>query len=489
MLDQSFSAENFKEIFHIENRKGNIDRQILSEEYIDLILKIKDLKKELKLYKAKYKNATIDKQHYINVCIEKDKEIDNLKEEKDRVLYEQLKKVSERVNHSSFKFNFYTNVKRKKTTYELLPNSDNFYAIKQLQYNIRQTFGVKQADRYQILKQIKLLLSDNFPKYIIRTDIDSFYESIPQNKLLKKIETNTLLNYQSKKMISSILSEFERLKDEKIGSNIGIPRGVGISAYLCELYMRDIDNKIKALNDVVYYARYVDDIFIVIVPSKESHNIDKYFQNIQTIIEANDLKLKTKESGKTILLDLCKQKSNFEETFTYLGYKITIKDKKETEKKKNDLIQYISTFGISDDRIKKYTHRLEIAFKEYSAKSKFNERDARKKLYNCLKFLTGNTNLMSSKKGIKIGVYYSNSLLEDAEHKDLKKLDGILSKTVNDFLNPYEKLGYNENSLNKFRQYICQTFSFTEGFRKLKFHDFTIDEFKELKKLWKDEEA
>ena len=32
----------------------------------------------------------------------------------------------------------------------------------------------------RILKQIKLLLSDGFPKIVIRTDIESFYESIPQ---------------------------------------------------------------------------------------------------------------------------------------------------------------------------------------------------------------------------------------------------------------------------------------------------------------------
>ena len=90
-----------------------------------------------------------------------------------------------------------------------------FYAIKQLQYNIRKTFKVKQADRYSILKQIKLLLSDNFPKYIIRTDIKSFYESIPQVGLLEKIEQNTLLNYSQRNLLQKLLKSMRLKKTQE----------------------------------------------------------------------------------------------------------------------------------------------------------------------------------------------------------------------------------------------------------------------------------
>jgi hypothetical protein len=62
--------------------------------------------------------------------------------------------------------------------------------MKQLQYNVFRTFKVKQANRYQIVKQVKVLLQDKFPKFIIRTDIRSFYENVPQYELLKLIENN-----------------------------------------------------------------------------------------------------------------------------------------------------------------------------------------------------------------------------------------------------------------------------------------------------------
>lgn len=34
MLDQSFSAENFRNIFHIENRKGNLQKAMFPAQYI-----------------------------------------------------------------------------------------------------------------------------------------------------------------------------------------------------------------------------------------------------------------------------------------------------------------------------------------------------------------------------------------------------------------------------------------------------------------------
>ena len=46
----------------------------------------------------------------------------------------------------------------------------------------------------------------------------------------------------------------------------GVPRGIGISAYLSELFMRNVDNQIQELDDLIYYARYVDDIIAIFVP-------------------------------------------------------------------------------------------------------------------------------------------------------------------------------------------------------------------------------
>jgi hypothetical protein len=79
-----------------------------------------------------------------------------------------------------------------------------------------------------------------------------YKEVLAEIKLLQNNISQILEDYNSKKDTATI-------KHEK-----GVPRGVGISSYLSELYMENIDNEIRNLQDVIYYARYVDDIFIII---------------------------------------------------------------------------------------------------------------------------------------------------------------------------------------------------------------------------------
>jgi len=47
MLDQSFSLENFKKIFEIENRKGNFESEFYSEEFHRLSNELKGKRKEI----------------------------------------------------------------------------------------------------------------------------------------------------------------------------------------------------------------------------------------------------------------------------------------------------------------------------------------------------------------------------------------------------------------------------------------------------------
>ena len=94
---------------------------------------------------------------------------------------------------------------------------------------------------------------------------------------------------------------------DKIPLKKGIPRGIGISAYLSELYMRDIDIKIKSLEDVIYYARYVDDIIVIICPKTESTKKDYLSELKKIICIENKLTLKDGSDGepsKTFIKDL-----------------------------------------------------------------------------------------------------------------------------------------------------------------------------------------
>ena len=474
MLDQSFSAENFRNIFQIENRKGNLKKDRFPDEYIDLILQIKLIKKEIKDKLQEYKEGKTDKAIYILFRDEKNQEKEELNTKKEEVLFKYLKSISEKINDSHFKLEIKVDKEHyDKPVYQLPKTEEVFYAMKQLQYNVRKTFKVKQANRYQILKQIKVLLNDDFPKYIIRTDIKEFYESVPQAKILATIDNNTLLTYQSKNFIKKILDEFEN-KKESGEKGKGIPRGIGISAYLAELYMREIDTIIKSLQGVTYYARYVDDIFIVYTPNTKITDAGADFlKQIETTINVADLDLKKE---KTKVINLQNKSKTFKEDLTYLGYKFSVISALAGEK-----IEYKTMINLSDDKIEKYKERMKHVFLAYNQDSKYNEKRARKNLFNSLRFFTGNFALINSKKGIKSGIYFSNNLLEIGNLKDLAQLQRYLKRLIYTELKPYEKLIFNRE---KFKKQIENQFSFCDGFKNKTFHKFTTTELNMITKQW-----
>lgn len=464
MIDQSFSAENFEKIFSIENRKGNINKDTLPTEYVQLIVQTKGVRATIKELKDKYQRDEISKEDYLKGKDLHNETIKDLQLKKEAVLYESLKKISDEVNSSKFRFGFNVGNRNGKPTYEIGNSTAQSYAIKQLQYNIRKTFKVKQTDRYRILKQIKLLLSDGFPKIVIRTDIESFYESIPQDKLLEKVLGSTLLTNKSKRFIEDIINQYEKIKDKtEQQSGCGVPRGIGTSAYLSELYMTDIDRHIKSIGNVTFYARYVDDIFIVITPSSKSYNTD-YVQTIKEILSESGLTMKSSKTGMINIIDATKGQVSVD----YLGYSFVIN-------------QSGLTINLTSSKIDKYKERIKKAFDHYNIESKYNERRERRRLFDRLRFLSGNTKLLNSKEGIKVGVYYSNSLLEESNLRSLKTVDCYLMRMVCTNLKPHCSDSFD---VDKLKNQIVRRFNFCDGFKHKKFHNYTTKELIHIKEIW-----
>jgi hypothetical protein len=308
MLDQSFSAENFRKIFDIQNRKGVYleARNFFNSEDIFLksrrtgeqIVKInkqhRDLDKRLKSENGVDKKLIIRQK--IDTLKDDKKE---LKVKKDIQITESLQEISKRASAENYLLKIVEGKERHgKQTYIIEDKPEHFFASKQVQWNIFKAFNVKQADRKLITSQLKLLLNDGFPKIIVRTDIEKFYESIPHKELLSTIQENNLLSYSSKRNIKSMLNEYWKIlisKGEKISTDerIGLPRGIGISAYLAELYIRSFDKEVTSLPFVTYYSRYVDDVIVIFTPEHKKDEVseDEYIEKLQKIIQGDKLKL------------------------------------------------------------------------------------------------------------------------------------------------------------------------------------------------------
>ena len=445
MLDQSFSASNFRKIFDSENRRGNYlesaffpEIQTQSRLIQSCIVELRALRNKREFYSA---------EKYEEKKANLSKEIENLKKNKEQMLISELEAVSAAVRLKSFSFGIKeVDVGKPKKAFAAERNAPTFFALKQIQHNIRHLYKVKQANRHHIVCQLRELLGDNFPKYIIRTDISSFYESIPRKKLLNKLYDDPLLTPTSKKIISRMLFEYGR----KTGSDTGVPRGIGISAYLAELYMRDLDSSIRDYLGVLFYARYVDDIFIIYCPPP---NVGTW-QFRRAVVSALRKKGLTRNRKKTQII---KVESTAHCSIQYLGYKF-------------DIGARSVDLRMTDQKIARYKQRIDISFEAYDKQSNKSEKKARVLLEKRIRFLTGNTRLVNNKKNVVSGIFFSNSLLSSCQ--DLKVLDAHLRKAVSGMSSVRLKERLSKNS-------------FKYGFKLRKYHKFSAQDLSRIVEVWK----
>lgn len=444
MLDQSFSSENFRRIFDIENRKGNY----IAHEFFPDISKID---KEIAQATNDLRNLRKKKNTYSVEDYEKHEqtikaELNHLKLTYEKTLDIRLEEVCQIICSKNLKFGISSiDIGTKQEVYTTERNAVTFFALKQLQFNIRKLYKVRTSNRHQIVRQLSSLLNNNMPKHIIRADIKSFFESVQQKTLLQKLYDDALLSPLSRNLIRKIFFEFNALQNKETG----LPRGIGISSHLAEIYMRKFDNEVKKDPNVFYYARYVDDIVVLhSIPPNSKTNYNKYISN-----KLEGLKLKENTDKSFSKQFTCN--TPFE--LTYLGYSFKF-CKKEL------------TIGMSKHKINRYKKRIITSFDNYEKMQKISEQQAKQTLTNRIKFLTSNTRLLNNKRKLMVGIYFSNTLL--TRDQDLDDLDNFLQRKV-------EKL--DDNHLKD----KLKSYSFLAGFKNKIFNRYTTSKLAKIVRVWK----
>jgi hypothetical protein len=454
MLDQSFSTENFRKILDIENRKGNYLEGEFFNDIADISKKIKEVNGEIRILNQK----GLDKETFIEELSKINEKKDALNKQREQKLTEKLTTISSNVTDSGFKLKIIKDTTiTDKPVYKTEYNLENILSLKQLQYNFRKLYKVKQSSRYSIISQLKSLLDDGFPKIILKTDIKDFYESIPHENLLKKINDDNLLTHLSMRFIQQILNEF---KHESAATK-GVPRGIGISPYLSELYMRDIDAKIKQLPNLTYYARYVDDIILIFMPQINS-TTRNHLKEVKEVLTKEGF-IMNESIGKTKLIDISNKNTNQQYDFEYLGYKFN------SGYASNKHIPLALT--ISSRKKQRYEDRLNKAFELYVKQSRLNEKQARKLFVKRIKFLTSNTRLVNNKRNVITGIYYTNSLISTTD--DFRDLDLCFDGFISSFALPAKLAARIRNSN-----------SFVSGFNPTNISKFKAVELNEIMSHW-----
>ncbi len=436
MLDQTFSLENFIKIFDIENRKGNSVQKIYKDEPDFFNIFNKD--EEIKLLR-KTKKGSPDYKDTLN----------KLKSEKKDLVALALTKIAREVNDRLFSISI-TEDKTisDKPVYKISKESKSFFVIKQLQYNLRKLYKVKQANRFAVVNQLANTLDSDFPLYIFRTDLSGFYENIPQKAIIDKLRSDALLSPMSLKTISSIFYQYNIItKLDK-----GLPRGIGISAYLSEIHARVLDNELQSIPHVIYYARYVDDI-IMVFAKHEGINYSNVCEGVKDIITREGFTVNAAKTDEPLL------SSSTNYSFEYLGYGF---------KKNNGLLE----IRMSKEKSEKYKRRIKKSFELYNQRALFDEKNARKLLVKQVRYLTRNVRLVNNKNNVYIGIYHSNSMINERGLYCIKALDNYLLFYINCLSNSTLK-----ERLKKYK--------FIDGFTERKFTKFDIKDYRVITKDWK----
>ncbi|HSD08176.1 antiviral reverse transcriptase Drt3a [Flavobacterium sp.] len=444
MLDQSFTSKTFLEIFDKENRKGkNIENRFKN----DFAESLKDLSE----LQAINKNIRATRNINIKSILYQKRKV--YKKERERKIISTLNNASFRIAKNKNAINLFEGQVYGKQSYHLENTIENFFISKKIQENIEAIYSVKPSSRFSILSELLNLLKDKFPKYVIRTDIASFYETIPQKEILNKINNDNLLSITTKRFINEVFISYNVLKGQENDENpLGIPRGIGFSAYLSELFMRKIDNEIKALKDVVYYGRYVDDIVVILVPNRKEDTVhDTYFSSVEKIIKDGGLAL---NEDKTVKYNLLNGLSYLEvNPIEFLGYKISSCKKAR---------EFELSIDMSKRREDKYIDKIDKTFEVFKAAStEYNNRKTFKLLEARLNFLCCNTKLRNSKNRVFVGIYYSNIFLNN--FNALERLD-------NHLINCIDGLEVEDKLKDKLRKN-----NFNIGFRLRKFILFPLN--------------
>jgi hypothetical protein len=448
VLDQSFSAQNLFYIYKHENNKGNDIATKLFPEIVDSYDKIKRLRGLISRHyynRRKYSNDWFEvriSNMYLLLKL--------LKSNRDEIITEKLESVSKKISSKGFEFEISksANLRNGKSVYLLDGSAESLFAEKQIQRNIKYTYKVKQNDRDLIIPQLTTCLNNKYPIQIVRTDIKSFYESIDPSILLSKLNESAILSLSSRKIIAKLLRSYK----ESSGEDKGIPRGIGISAYLSELYLKDFDSKIRSLDNLVFYARYVDDI-VFIIASESSNSKENYLDLVKSILQDEKLQINT-DSDKTQIFSV-PEDSTFE--FDYLGYKIM---------KRGASVE----LGISDKKQNKYISKINYSIEKYNKSWIHTPQKAKNELILRLRFLTSNTRLSNNKGNAVIGIFNNNKWVTNL--KFLEFLDGQLQKAISNL----------DNTL--LRNKIMKKYSFKEGFNQKKFVNFDSKEFAVIGKGW-----
>ncbi|HAT33015.1 MAG TPA: reverse transcriptase [Janthinobacterium sp.] len=445
-MDQTSSVRNLNILLKEDREKGGKLEETYVPDAFKIRVKMHKLRKLLQNSLHRMRIGKMTEAVYTKRKSRIDTVLEKRKIEHDSLVEGALQLVSKAIGKKDFRVSVAllpTTVGGKKV-YGIGKDLAQILVVRLIQRVLKIVYKVSMPPRDMLIGQIKALALDGMPKYIIRADVEQFYESVAHDHLLDAIHQSPELSIVVKRILTRLIKDYVAASgDEK-----GLPRGIGISAYLSEIYLAGIDRKIKSQEGVFYYARYVDDIVLMYAPQR-NELADHYLSKLKSIFSEKGLLLNSKTRELNVLTE---QKGKFE----YLGYEF-------------DLSPGKRGIRLSTKKEKKYKARIEKSFSDYQKKHTFIVAKAADELFVRCLFLTGNMRLFNRKSNAFIGIYFSNRFITDTAQ--LNGLDSFFQHKISTLLDVSLK-----RKLGKL--------SFAAGFRDKIFRNFDLEKLSEISQGW-----
>lgn len=458
MKPEFYSIETFQRIMSLEESRGRLKDYCYSLDTQVLSLEIKELRHELQ-------KQPKDQREELQQQLE---DLTQQYEEKKRT---EITVAYNQVVHGKYHVMLREVEAKGKEAYAV-GDMPSMLISKFIALEIRNQYQLRPANRDEVVEELRVLLDNPMPKILIRSDIHHFYECIDQQRLLERIEEDDYLTVTSVRYLRKFFYEYNQLTNNQ--EHKGIPRGLSFSPALAEIYLREFDRKVKSINGLYFYKRYVDDIVLLVNPKKIS--IDDCWDAIQEVAES--LSLTLHEDDEKIVKIHLPTNDGEPFSFNYLGYQFKYYDGH------TELL-------LTEEKVKRYCNTIDCVLRAYAKVANHRTKNEHGKKYTdgLMQFmhridaLTGNGNLDSRRNFVKTGLFYSNRLLTDLSQ--LEMLDRYMSDALNDperFSPPQNLFNYGEgnnhdDNVNRIKEKILTKYSFRTGFydrRMYRWNDYVV---------------
>lgn len=334
--------------------------------------------------------------------------------------------------------------------------------LRHVSKNIRRITGAKQDNRQFIVECVRTMLREGTAYRVYKFDIKSFYESANVETILDRLKEDEEFSGQS-----AIALETFFAVAKAAGIN-GLPRGLGLSATLAEYLLRPFDDSVAEMPHVWFYARFVDDIFIV---TSGREDREEFVRHAEASLPVG---LQFNQKSEVIDFEkFVKNQTGPAHAIDFLGYRFHVSRPARSGEKG---VMRTVTLDIAPAKVRKLKTRIAKSLLRFSVDGNYTDLRARFRL------VTGNFNFVDRATGIRrvSGIYFNYPLVDLAPSESIPDLDKFLRNTVMSS-HPGNKL---RPAITAAQRRELVRLTFRDGYATKRFYSFNPIRLVQLRSVW-----